>query len=62
MDAELVVEYLWHGGKVRVNYPDWIDRKVVDAIKSDIESDLSKRLGSMIGLAYNNDMEEIYAD
>ena len=60
-DAELVAEYLWHGGKIRVNYPDWINKKVVDAIKSDVELYISKLLDSMIGLAFNNDLFGAYS-
>lgn len=37
MGPELLVEYLWHGGKIRINYPTWLDKNLVDSIKSDIE-------------------------
>jgi hypothetical protein len=56
MDQELVTEYLWYGGNIRVNYPDWIDKKVVDTIKAELEYEIGKRLDSMTGKAFNNSL------
>jgi hypothetical protein len=55
-EAELVTEYLWYGGQIRVNYPDGIDRKVIDAIKDELEFEIGKKLDSMVGKAYDNDL------
>lgn len=56
---EIMVEYLWHGGKIRMNYPSWIDRKVVDAIKTDCEEwcddILTTFKGSRIENSFNGD-------
>lgn len=54
MCAELVAEFLWHGCKIRVNYPDWIDKNIVDQIKLVIEARLTQILNTMIGKAYVN--------
>lgn len=50
---ELVAEYLWHG-QVRMNYPDWLDRTVVDSIKNDVERTIENHLNQMVGRSFNN--------
>ncbi len=47
--AELITEFLWHKGHIRINYPPRIDRQVVDAIKNDIEVEINKILDAATG-------------
>jgi hypothetical protein len=61
-DQELLVEYLWYGGNIRVNYPDWIDRKIVDHVKRELEYKIANRLDMMVGKVYNNDPQARYGD
>lgn len=57
---ELVAEYLWHGSRVRINYPDWLDNSVVDAIKADIEAYLEAALNKLAGATICNEPQETY--
>lgn len=54
---ELVAEFLWHGGRVRINYPDWIDRRIVDSIKSDIEEWIDDLLTKLKGTRLVNEID-----
>lgn len=51
---ELITEYLWHGSRIRINYPDWIDPKVVDAIKHDLETLIEQALDQLVGERISN--------
>lgn len=53
---EILVEYLWHGGKIRINYPEWIDRRVVDSLKNDIEEWCFDILDKLVGTRMINSL------
>lgn len=49
MAAELVTEFLWHKGRLRVNYPPEVPRGVIDAIKEEAESHINGLLDRCTG-------------
>lgn len=52
--AELVTEYLWHGGRIRINYPDGFDKTEIDQFKLDLETATQTALEKMIGRSFVN--------
>lgn len=54
MINELFTEYLWHGGKIRVNYPEDLNRQVVDKLKAELETYFTLVLDRAVGKYYDN--------
>jgi len=52
--AEVVTEYLWHGGRIRVNYINGVDPTVIDNFKSEVEDAIDKTLSSLVGKTITN--------
>ena len=52
---ELMTEFLWHGGRIRFDYPDGVDRREVDALFDVFKSALRQLLDACVGSVLIND-------
>jgi hypothetical protein len=52
---ELMTEFLWHGGRIRFDYPDGVDRREVDALFDVFKSALRQLLDACVGNILIND-------
>jgi hypothetical protein len=52
---ELITEFLWHGGRIRFDYPDGVARRDVDALFDLFKSALRQLLDACVGDVLVND-------
>jgi hypothetical protein len=55
LHQELITEFLWHGGKIRFDYPDGVDRREVDALFDNFKTTLRALLDKCVGRIIEND-------
>ena len=55
---ELITEYLWHGGRIRFDYPDDIDKNEIDEIFDSFKATLEQLLNGLVGHIVTNDLGE----
>ncbi len=53
-DQEILTEYMWHGGNIRVNYPPDIPKMVIDRLKAVLERTCKKILDDAVGHVLSN--------
>lgn len=51
---ELITEYLWHGRHIRTNYPEGVERQVVDDLRGEIEGEIAASIERMLGVVMYN--------
>jgi len=56
LHQELITEFLWHGGRIRFDYPDNVDRREVDALFDAFKSALRQLLDACVGQILVNDV------
>lgn len=54
MINELFTEYLWHGGKIRVNYPQNLNQQAINNLKAELEAYFTTVLDRAVGHYYDN--------
>lgn len=52
---EILTDYFWHRGVVRMNRPDWLADGVVDEMQADIEDWIEDNLNSLRGYRLTNE-------
>ena len=62
LPQELITEFLWHGGRIRFDYPDDVDKREVDAAFDIFYAELSGWLDSFVGDVLFNDVDGIDAN
>jgi hypothetical protein len=55
---EIITEYLWHGGRIRFDYPDDIDKNEIDEILGNFKATLEQLLNGLVGRIITNDIGE----
>ena len=55
LHQELITEFLWHGGRIRFDYPDDVDRREVDAVFDIFKTALRELLDGLVGDVLVND-------
>lgn len=55
---EIITEYLWHGGRIRFDYPDDIDKNEIDDIFDSFKATLEQLLNGLVGHIVTNDIGE----
>ena len=55
---EIITEYLWHGGRIRFDYPDDIDKNEIDEIFGIFKATLEQLLNGLVGQIITNDIGE----
>jgi hypothetical protein len=53
---EIITEYLWHGGRIRFDYPDDVDKNEIDEIFDNFKATLEGLLNGLIGQILVNDL------
>lgn len=56
LHQELITEFLWHGGRIRFDYPDDVDRREVDAVFDIFKTALRQLLDALVGEFLYNDI------
>lgn len=57
LEAEIFVEFLWHGGHIRLNKIEGIDNNAVAYIFNEIETEIHKILSQLTGRILKNAVE-----
>ena len=55
LHQELITEYLWHGGRIRFDYPDNIEKEKVDSLLNIFYDQMKQQLNGLIGKVIIND-------
>ena len=56
LHQELITEYLWHGGRIRFDYPEEVDRSEVDALLDIFYNAMTDLLNGLVGKLLFNDL------
>ena len=56
LHQELITEYLWHGGRIRFDYPEGVDRSEVDALLDIFYNAMTDLLNGLVGKLLFNDL------
>ena len=56
LHQELITEYLWHGGRIRFDYPEGVDRSEVDALLDIFYNAMTDLLDGLVGKLLFNDL------
>jgi len=56
LHQEIITEFLWHGGRIRFDYPDDVDKREVDAAFDIFKTALRKLLDAYVGGILQNDI------
>jgi len=52
---EMITEYLWHGGRIRFDYPDDVDKNEIDELFDSFKATLEGLLNGLVGEFLVND-------
>jgi hypothetical protein len=55
LHQELITEYLWHGGRIRFDYPEGVDKSEVDALLDIFYNAMTDTLNGLVGKLLVND-------